>query len=789
MAEFARLQIIVGEDLDRVLKDFHKHVEAASTEFSRDLKEALGGHFHGLLSNQIEGLIERLVQRISLGTVTPLAQLDSACLSLETFLGQRLQELNSQRESKILVAELSRRLSEHKSRIWTLVQAPELSQGEVGSRVMVGLSASRSLAPDYYCGILEGIVGRLGLSAPGATDTPSVREGVQLRVLSALKDSILSTEGREVSLPQGQVVDLAAGLHLDYNREFKSRRVGEVASMFTSSLLPGLIESMDQLRVGESGIPMEFQRFDGGEELWTRLSAEAKSGRRGLIDQLLALARKGHTPALDKELGLSSESNPTPALNQRPKTGTGQPVPPTQKVGEPSLQTPSPPRLQGGGHQLKSAQIKTGPDPIVDNSLPLQDIKEEATDGVEVIEHDGGVSDTPFNQAISLAASLKGGAAPPVFTYPNPLASLQKAGLKCSSSSLGRADSAKRSKMFVDGVTIAHAGEPTVTTHLGVFTSPASTGTTPTISTGKAGGRPTQTLKGASRSEPAYTIAQWKARKGDTSGQMEEVSQGGEELPDGGEGDNEEEDIEAASANLPSTLDLEDLRAAQERIFAKDTHTVRLIRGCLLGLPDGAMPSRKDVDKDPHYRIRSAEKAKLEKSAPEPEVVAPYWMDYLEENGMLANCPPEEFTNENETEEFHPIYTPESLREHLPSALSAFGKEVPPSLIAVVPADVHPSGKNYMLFLFHEADTLRRVKLTGADGKTKKQVAFCPWCGTVNENADTAWNDTRRHLDLVYLCGGCKAKWFTSGQALGKHMHHDCNAVKAMRKKRHGRGK
>ena len=535
MAEFARLQIIVGEDLDRVLRDLHKHVEVASTEFSQDLKETLGSHFHGLLSNQIEGLIERLVQRISLGTVTPLAQLDAARLSLETFLGQRLQELNSQWESKTLVAELSRRLSEHKSRIWTLVQAPELSQGEVGSRVMVGLSASRSLAPDFYCGILEGIVGSLGLSAPGATNTPSsVREGVQLHVLSALKDSLLSTEGRTVGLPQGQGVDLVAGLHLDYSREFQSRRVGEVASTFTLSLLPGLIESMDRLRVGESGIPMEFQRFDGGKELWTWLSAEAKSGRRGLIDQLLALARKGHTPALDKELGLNSESNATPALNQRPKTGTSQPVPPTQKVGEPSLQTPGPPRPQGGGHQPKSAQIKMGPDPVVGNLLPLRDIKEEATDGVEVIEHDGGVSDTPFNQAISLAASLKGEAASPVFTYPNPLASLQKVGSKRSSSSLDGADSAKRSKMFVDGVTIAHTGEPTVTMHLRVFTSPASTGTTPTISTGKAGGRPAHTLKGASCSEPAYTIAQWKARRSDTSGQTEEASQGGKELLDGG---------------------------------------------------------------------------------------------------------------------------------------------------------------------------------------------------------------------------------------------------------------
>ena len=312
-------------------------------------------------------------------------------------------------------------------------------------------------------------------------------------------------------------------------------------------------------------------------------------------------------------------------------------------------------------------------------------------------------TDTPLNQAISLAASLKAEAAQPVFTYPNPLASLQKAGSKRSSSSLDGAGSAKRSKMFVDGVTIAHTGEPTVTTHLGVITSPASTGTMPTISTGKAGGHPTQALKGASCSEPSYTIAEWRAREGETLGQTEEASHGGEELPDREEDDDEEEDVEAASADLPNTLDLEDLRAARERVFAKDTHTVQRIRGHLLGLPDGATPSRKDIDKDPRYRIQSAEKAKLEKFASEPEVMAPYWMDYLEENRMLANCSPEEFVNENETEDFHPIYTPESLREHLPSVLSAFGKEAPPSLIAVVPAKVHPSGKNYMLFLFHDA--------------------------------------------------------------------------------------
>ena len=52
-------------------------------------------------------------------------------------------------------------------------------------------------------------------------------------------------------------------------------------------------------------------------------------------------------------------------------------------------------------------------------------------------------------------------------------------------------------------------------------------------------------------------------------------------------------------------------------------------------------------------------------------------MPYLEENDRLADCPPEEF---NATEGWVPLYTPEKLEEHLPTALSAFGSaKLPPN--------------------------------------------------------------------------------------------------------------
>ena len=82
-----------------------------------------------------------------------------------------------------------------------------------------------------------------------------------------------------------------------------------------------------------------------------------------------------------------------------------------------------------------------------------------------------------------------------------------------------------------------------------------------------------------------------------------------------------------------------------------------------------------------------------------------------------------------------PLYTPEKLEEHLPAALSAFGSAKPPCLTAVVPPNF-PLGmdKEFMLTSFHLRACLRRTSLT-ISGKWR-QVAFCPYCGVTNDNAE-----------------------------------------------------
>ena len=129
-------------------------------------------------------------------------------------------------------------------------------------------------------------------------------------------------------------------------------------------------------------------------------------------------------------------------------------------------------------------------------------------------------------------------------------------------------------------------------------------------------------------------------------------------------------------------------------------------------------------------------------------------------------CPPDQFTSKPG---WVPLYTPKSLTKHLPTALSAFSGSDAPSLMAVVPPN-HPgsSDREFLLTNFHRHWCLTRQSLT-IEGR-RRQLAFCPYCGTINKNADTSLSHVHKHLNLLFVCGGCHTKSFTHRQTLQRHM-------------------
>ena len=106
------------------------------------------------------------------------------------------------------------------SRVQELVQVPELTEREVFQQVLIGLVAHQPLEANFLPGILEGLVGRLGLVPLGITDPPtSVREGVACLWAATLKEAIRRKEGRDINLGQVTSTMVPHGLHLDYDQE------------------------------------------------------------------------------------------------------------------------------------------------------------------------------------------------------------------------------------------------------------------------------------------------------------------------------------------------------------------------------------------------------------------------------------------------------------------------------------------------------------------------------------------------------------------------------------------
>ena len=205
-----------------------------------------------------------------------------------------------------------------------------------------------------------------------------------------------------------------------------------------------------------------------------------------------------------------------------------------------------------------------------------------------------------------------------------------------------------------------------------------------------------------------------------------------------------------------------------------DNDWVQWVRCGLLGLETGATPSKEDIDTSEHFVPQAA----ASESEP-PEVIMDHWLPILWEQGLLAKCHLNQFTA---VADWVTLYTLYGLEKHLPAALSAFVNAGPPRLTAVVPPEFcMGTDRELLLTNFHRHECLVR-QLISIGGKCK-QLAFCPYCGVINENSETTLSHMRKHLDLLFVCGGCYSKSFPHAQALHKHMRTQCCSVLAIRDK------
>ena len=231
-----------------------------------------------------------------------------------------------------------------------------------------------------------------------------------------------------------------------------------------------------------------------------------------------------------------------------------------------------------------------------------------------------------------------------------------------------------------------------------------------------------------------------------------------------------EESLPPHEASLPRGTKQKDILPKRYEVFTSDYEWVQSVRGSLLGLEAGALPSRRDIENSSRFIPQmAASETEL------TEVIMEHWLPILRREGLLVECPPDQFTA---TVDWIPLYTREGLQKYLPAALSAFPSQGVPSLIAVMPPEVHVgTDKEFLLCNFHHHGCLVRQSFN-LKGRCR-QLAFCPYCGVINENSDTALSHVRKHLDLKFVCGSCFSRSFLNGPTLNKHMKA-CASVTAI---------
>ena len=179
MAEFMRLQLILGEDLTKSLSALRSELETSSEALSSDLFSVLNLHSGDPAFLSMKELIQKHHQSISMKVNLPLIELEVAREDLGRFLQGCLHDLSSDPRSWEVVEELSQTLLSYAHRVQEAVLVPGIEQPAVFNRVMLGLAVDQPLEAVLFPGILDGLSRRLSLMPPGVVDPPtSARESI-----------------------------------------------------------------------------------------------------------------------------------------------------------------------------------------------------------------------------------------------------------------------------------------------------------------------------------------------------------------------------------------------------------------------------------------------------------------------------------------------------------------------------------------------------------------------------------------------------------------------------------
>ena len=232
----------------------------------------------------------------------PEAEFDCSKLEAKEFLATHLHQTVAQKDSTTLVEKLARRVSSSQGRIRQLMEAPEMSDPNVASRVSVAMSATQPLLPTTLGSSFEGLMGQLGLNLTDTSEPPlTQREGYIERFAEAIsglfRDKGVDFEPNWIE----QVVR-----HWDHKDEFEKRLAQPASVRLGGPLLPEFLPFLKHLH------RQEMEDLEGdldlgaleGVEVWESFKEEEVPHPQNLLNQMWRLVQKtvdNHPPEEEGE--------------------------------------------------------------------------------------------------------------------------------------------------------------------------------------------------------------------------------------------------------------------------------------------------------------------------------------------------------------------------------------------------------------------------------------------------------------------------------------------------------
>ena len=234
-----------------------------------------------------------------------------------------------------------------------LLRSEPLRHPGFAQLVLVGLAADRPIESNFFPSLLEGLLGSLGLAAPGEGNPPfSSLEGVGHAWSTAVCGAISQTEQMEVEAPE--VVGLPPNLDLQYKESLLDKQRHFIPPIFSDPIfLPNVAKAVFRVAkplVVSKALPAARSR---------KVSSTPPQPRGGEPEQQV----------LKSEESIPSTSQSTPEVQEQISEASGANSDGTDKplvrkdLPHRSLKVKLPLKLLKRGHQTTASSSKDGVTP------------------------------------------------------------------------------------------------------------------------------------------------------------------------------------------------------------------------------------------------------------------------------------------------------------------------------------------------------------------------------------------------------------------------------------------